>query len=83
MRHRTAKPALSTKPEAIKPAIALAGPLNTKIVVVSAEQVQREREQTAHPVALRRRTPPAGLSGRMAFEALFANQTDRPKTSGQ
>ena len=79
---RTAKPVVTSRPDAIKPAIALAGPPNTKIVVVSAEQVQRQREQTAHPPVLRPRMPAAGLSGRTAFEALFANQSDHPKTSG-
>ena len=83
MRHRTAKSAVSTKLDSTKPAIALAGPLNTKIVVVSAEQVLREREQTARPAVLRPRTAAVGLTGRKAFEALFSNQIDRPKTSGQ
>lgn len=83
MRPGVAKPAPSTRPDAIKPAIALAGPPNAKIVVVSAEQLRRDREQTAPPAVLRPRMPAAGLSGKMAFEALFANQTDRPKTSGQ
>lgn len=65
-RHRRAKPA-----DTMKPAISLAGPVKSKIVVVTAEQVQREREQTARPPALRHRLPAQGLSGKLAFEALF------------
>ena len=42
--HPIAKSALRVKPEAPKPAIALAGSISGRIVVVSAEQVQRERE---------------------------------------
>lgn len=70
-RSRAAEPEPGTKPDALKPAIALAGPSNTKIVVVSAEQMQREREQARHSEVQRPRTPASGLSGRRAFEALF------------
>jgi hypothetical protein len=83
VRHRTATPALGTKPGAIKPAIALAGPIDTKIVVVPAEQVQRQREQAAHSAVLPARSPSSGLSGRRAFEALFRDETDPSKASGQ
>jgi hypothetical protein len=83
VRHRTAKPALGNEPNANKPAIALAGPMNAKIVVISAEQIQREREKAAHPAIRRPRLPASGLSGRRAFEALFRNQADPTKTSGQ
>jgi hypothetical protein len=68
---RIAKPASGDKPVAIKPAIALAGPTNAKIVVVSAEQVQREREQASHPAVPRPRLPSNGRTGKLAFEALF------------
>jgi hypothetical protein len=64
MEHRTPKLA-APKPDGAKPAISLAGPMNTKIVVVPAEQVRRER---AHPEVGR---PASGLTGRRAFEALF------------
>lgn len=70
-RDRTPKPDSGAKPDPIKPAIALAGPVRTKIVVVSPEQKQREREQAANPQVQRPRTPISGLSGRRAFEALF------------
>jgi hypothetical protein len=70
MRHRTPKPAAPT-PDPAKAAIALAGAVNSKIVVVSAEQVQRERERAAHPQVQRPRAPAFGLTGRLAFEALF------------
>jgi hypothetical protein len=69
VRHRTAKP--DTKPNAIKPAIALAGPVRAKIVVVSAEQIQREREQAPRSEVPRPPTRTSGLGGRRAFEALF------------
>jgi hypothetical protein len=57
--------------------------MNTKIKVVSAEQVKREREQAARPQIRPQRTPVAGLSGRPAFEALFKDEADPSKTSGQ
>jgi hypothetical protein len=70
VRPRGAKPDLGITPEVIKPAIALAG-LRTNVVVVSAGQIEREREQAAHSEVRRPRTPTSGLSGRRAFEALF------------
>jgi len=79
--HRTATGASGNKPDVIKPAIALAGPMNTKIVVVSAEQVQQERERAAHPEVRTRRLAASGLSGRRAFEALFKDETDPLKSS--
>jgi hypothetical protein len=83
LRYRTGKSALSTQLNKIKPPIALAGPMSSKVVVVSAEQVQREREQAAQPAIRRPRTPSSGLSGRLAFEALFKDETDPSKASGQ
>ena len=71
MRHRTPKSNAGTKPDAAKPAIALAGPAGAKIVVVPAEQVRRERERAAQPEVRRPRVPASGLTGRLAFEALF------------
>ena len=68
--HRTPK-SKGTKPDAAKPAIALAGPAGAKIVVVPAEQVRRERERSAHPEVRRPRVQASGLTGRLAFEALF------------
>ena len=69
--HRTPKAVLGTKLDAIKPAIALAGSVGTKIVVVSAEQMRREREQAVPSEVRRPRKVTSGLSGRRAFEALF------------
>jgi hypothetical protein len=83
LRNRTGKSALSTQLNKIKPPIALAGSMSSKVVVVSAEQVQREREQAAPPTIRRPRTPSSGLSGRLAFEALFKDETDPSKASGQ
>ncbi len=82
-RHRSANPAAGTKPDAIRPAIALAGPTNTKVVVVSAEQARQQREQGTPPAVRRPRLPASGLTGRMAFEALFKDEPEPFKTSGQ
>jgi hypothetical protein len=83
VKHRFAKPSSGSKPGPIKPAIALAGPMNTKIVVVSAEQAQKEREQAARPPIPRPRRSASGLSGRLAFEALFEDGTKPSNPSGQ
>jgi hypothetical protein len=69
--HRTPKSNPGTKPDAVKPAIALAGPAGAKIVVVPAEQVRRERERATHPEVRQPRVPDSGLTGKLAFEALF------------
>jgi hypothetical protein len=76
--------AISRKPNAaIKPAIALAGSVHSKVVVVSAEQLQRQREQAATPPPVQRpRIPASGLSGRRAFEALFKSEGDPSNSSG-
>jgi hypothetical protein len=66
-----------------KPAIALAGPMNAKIVVVSAAQAQREREEATRPLPQKPRVPATGLSGRRAFEALFGDLNDASKNSRQ
>jgi hypothetical protein len=71
VRLRTSKSNPGTKPDAAKPAIALAGAAGAKIVVVPAEQVRRERERAARPEVRRPRIPASGLTGRLAFEALF------------
>jgi hypothetical protein len=81
--HRTANRTIHTKPASIQPAIALAGPTNARIVVVSADQIQRERAQAAQPAIRRPRIAVSGLSGRRAFEALFADASDSSKGSGQ
>ena len=80
--HRIKTTELATKPDAIRPAIALAGPMNTKVVVVSAEQAQRERER-ALPEVRRSRISVSGLSGRRAFEALFKDESDPSKAHTQ
>ena len=71
VRHRTPKSNPGATPDAAKPAIALAGPRGARIVVVPAEQVRRERERAAQPEVRRPRVPISGLTGRLAFEALF------------
>jgi hypothetical protein len=81
--HRSPKPASGNKPDALKPAIAVAGPVNTKIVVVPAKQVQQEREQAGRPPVQRPRLSATGLSGKLAFEALFKGDTEPSKATGQ
>jgi len=81
--HRTAKQASRISPGPVLPAIALAGRTNARIVVVSADQVQRERAQAAQPVLQRPRIVSSGLSGRRAFEALFADSADPSRGSSQ
>jgi hypothetical protein len=71
--HPITNSALRAKPEAPKPAIALAGSISGRIVVVSAEQVRLERE-AACPAVRSPRLPGTGLTGRRAFEALFKDQ---------
>jgi len=80
-RRSAAKPASRAKLDDVKPAIALAGSMSSKIVVVSAEQAQRERKQVAQSEVRRPRVPAAGLTGRLAFEALFKDATDSASTS--
>lgn len=66
----------------LKPAIALSGPLN-RIVVVSPEQVQqqRDRDRVANSEVPRPRLPSSGLTGKLAFEALFKDAADPSKAS--
>lgn len=79
---RTPKPAVHPKVEAVKPAIALAGSMHSKIVVVSAEEARRERDRPpVRPETKRPRLPSSGLSGRLAFEALFNDANDSSKNS--
>jgi hypothetical protein len=84
VRRNAPKPTVRTKVEVVKPAIALAGSMTSKIVVVSAEQARRERDRSAaQPEVRRPRVPATGLSGRLAFEALFSDAGDPSKSSGQ
>ena len=80
-RRTITKPAFGTTLENSKPAIALAYPAHSKIVVVSAEQAQRERERLAQSGAQRHRRPAIGLTGKAAFEALFNDGRDTSKTT--
>jgi len=66
-----------------KPAIGLAGPVHSKIVVVSAEQAQRDRQRAAQSEVRRPRVPATGLTGKLAFEALFSDGSDTSKTPRQ
>ena len=71
MNHKTNKSNAALKHDAAKPAIALAGHSGARIVVVPADEVRRERERAAQPEVRRPRVPASGLTGRLAFEALF------------
>jgi hypothetical protein len=71
VRHRGPKSLAGTRPDPAKPAIALAGPAGPKIIVVSAEQVRRERDRAAIAEVRRTREPASGLTGKLAFDALF------------
>ena len=81
VRRPVAKRAFGTKLDNSKPAIALGGPVHSKIVVVSAEQVQREREKVAQATVQRPRVPAIGLTGQAAFEALFKDGSDTSKST--
>jgi hypothetical protein len=75
------KAAFGTQARHVKPAVALAGSTNSKIVVVSAQEVQRERDQAAQSQVRRPRLPSVGQTGRRAFEALFRDETEPSKAS--
>lgn len=84
LRRSSARPVVRPKMEVVKPAIALSGSMHSKIVVVSAEQARQERDRAAAPPEVRRpRLPSTGLSGKMAFEALFKDSPDPSKSSEQ
>jgi hypothetical protein len=83
VRRPVTKRAFSTVLENSKPAIALANPVHSKIVVVSAAEAQRERERAAQSEVRRPRVPATGLTGKLAFEALFNDGSDTSKTPRQ
>jgi hypothetical protein len=56
---------------------ALAGSVNSKIVVVSPEQARKEHERIAQPEIQPRAVFKSGLTGRVAFESLFKDTSDR------
>jgi hypothetical protein len=69
-------------PEPVKPTNALSSSMASKIVAVSAAEVQRERERAAQSVAVRPRVTWTGQTGRLAFEALFKNEPDNSQAKG-
>jgi hypothetical protein len=69
-------------PEPVKPTNALSSSMASKIVAVSAAEVQRERERAAQSVAVRPRVAWTGRTGRLAFEALFKNEPDTSQANG-
>jgi len=77
---RTTRRTFIARPEKIKPATALTGSMSSRVVVVSAEEVKRERDRLAVSVVRPKRVP-TGLTGRRAFEALFNDVPDPSKTS--
>jgi|SRR5579863_8750639 len=62
---------LKTRPGKAGPATALAGAPSARVVVVSAEELKREREQSASREVRRPPVSAARLTGKLAFEALF------------
>jgi hypothetical protein len=82
VRPSSTKRALGTTSEYFKPAIALACPVHSKIVVVSAQQVQREQERLAQSKVRHPPVPAIRPAGKAAFEALFNDGTDTAKATG-
>lgn len=76
---RASEPTSRASLESTKPAIALAGPVNYKIVVVSAEQARRDRERAVPSEIQPRSILGSGLTGRPAFEALFRDKSGRSR----
>ena len=74
---RASEPRSRASLESTKPTIVLAAPVNSKIVVVSAEQARRDRERAVPSEAQPRMIRRSGLTGRLAFEALFRDTSDR------
>lgn len=74
---RASEPTSRASLKSTKPAIALAGPVNSKIVVVSAEQARQDRERAAPSEIQPRSIRGSGLTGRLAFEALFRDMGGR------
>jgi hypothetical protein len=68
--------------ETRKPANALSNPVTPRIIVVSAAEVQRQRERAAQSVAVRPRVSWTGQTGRLAFESLFKNEPDTSQANG-
>ncbi len=56
---------------------ALVGSVNSKIVVISPEQARKEHEGIAQPEIRPRAVFKSGLTGRVAFESLFKDTSDR------
>ena len=69
-------------PQPVKPTNALSSSMASKIVAVSAAEVQRERERAAQSVAVRPKISWTGQTGRLAFEALFKNESDSSQANG-
>jgi hypothetical protein len=76
VRRRSEPRKQTTVPKSAKPANALSGPVPFRVVVLSAEEAQKAREQAARSVISDQRASSAGLTGRTAFEALFKDGVD-------
>ena len=79
---RVARESSKATAEIRKPANALTNSTASGIIVVSAAELQRERERAAQSVAVRPRVSWTGQTGRLAFEALFKNEPDTSQTNG-
>lgn len=56
---------------------ALVSSVNSKVVVVSPELAKKERERAAQPEIQPRAVFKSGLTGKLAFESLFRDTSDR------
>lgn len=73
VRRSANKKSAEIEKDVTKAAIALVGLVNAKVVVVSADQVRRERGTSCAPGSSA--FPGSSSGGRLAFEALFRGQT--------
>jgi hypothetical protein len=79
-RQQSGRQERATALEQAKPMNAISGSPSSRVVVVSAEEVRKAREQAAHFAVKRPRVSVAGLTGRKAFEALFNDESNSSAT---
>jgi hypothetical protein len=70
----------ATTSEQAKSVNAISGSAPFRVVVVSAEEARKAREQAAYSIVKRPRASVAGLTGRKAFEALFNDESNSSAT---
>jgi hypothetical protein len=79
-RQQSGRQEQATALERAKPMNTISGSPSSRVVVVSAEEVRKAREQAAHFVVKSPRASVAGLTGRKAFEALFNDENNSSAT---